>query len=222
MKETTIIIPSFQQVQFLADAIESALGQTVTTQVIVVDDGTTDGSLELVQKYEKEHPNLKVIAQENKGLSEARNAGIKAATTQYVSFLDADDIYQDDYVEKVMAAEPADVIAPSFKEFGLRNGQVILGGFTLQDLVQANRIGYFSTVKREILLEVGGFNPEMKWGWEDWALWIKLMDKGKTFNILTDMLVLYRVKADSMIHTANAHAEELIAQLKKDFSHLYQ
>lgn len=224
MKQTTIVIPSYNQQDYLPDALDSALSQTVPCDVIVVDDGSTDNSLEIAQRYEKEHPRLKVISQENKGLSEARNTGIRAATTEYVSFLDADDIYQDNYAEKVMEAaevENRDVIAPSFKEFGMRNGTIILGAFSLPDLLAANRIGYFSTFKRDTLLEVGCYNPNMKWGYEDYELAINLMKRGKTFHILQDVLVLYRVKEHSMIDEAQAHHEELMAQIAKNHPELY-
>jgi glycosyltransferase involved in cell wall biosynthesis len=212
----TIGIPVYNQAEYLADAIESALAQTVKCEVIVCNDGSTDNSLEVARRYP-----VKVINQINKGLSSARNSLIMAATGDYFLPLDADDILMENAAERILEAiesTNADVIAPSFKEFGVRNQEIILPAVlpTIEDFKTGNRIGYFSAIKREALLEVGGYSPKMLWGYEDYALWFDLFKRGKTLCILQDILILYRTKERSMIHTAIEHHEELMAQIKKD------
>ena len=115
----------------------------------------------------------------------------------------------------------ADIVAPSFKEFGKSDREVILAGFTMEDLKVANRLGYFSTVRRSALLECGGYSPRMTWGYEDYHLWFDLFRRGKTIAIIPEILVMYRVKEKSMLHEANAHASELNAQIKKDFPFIF-
>lgn len=212
----TIGIPVFDQAEFLPDAIESALAQTVKCEVIVCNDGSNDNSLEIAKRYP-----VKIINQSNKGLPSARNSIIMAATGSYILFLDSDDILMENAAERILEAiegTRADVIAPSFKEFGVRNQEVRLSTIlpSLEDFKTANRIGYFSAIKREALIEVGGYSPKMLWGWEDYALWFDLFKRGKTLCVLQDILVLYRTKERSMIHVANEHGEELMAQIKKD------
>ncbi len=90
----SIVIPSYNQQEYLPDAIESAIKQGC--EVIIVDDGSTDNSLAIAQKYP-----VKVVSQVNKGLASARNCGIMNATTDYVLFLDADDILEDNAVERI-------------------------------------------------------------------------------------------------------------------------
>lgn len=216
----TIIIPSFGQAEFLMDAIESAIDQTVKAEIIVVDDGSTDGSLEIAQKYP-----VKVISQVNKGLASARNAGIMNATGEYVLPLDADDILLPECVEEMTKAiqdTDADVIAPSFKQFGVWNSEVILDpNVKIDQFLTDNRIGYFSAIKKEALLEVGGYNPKMIFGWEDWDLWIDLFKRGKSLCVIQKPLVLYRTKENSMFRESIKHSQELLGQIRRNHNELF-
>lgn len=213
----SIVIPSYNQQEFLSDAIESALNQTIPSEVIVVDDGSTDNSLAIARKYE---PKIKIIAQVNKGLSAARNTGIMNATGDYILFLDADDELLDNCVEKiteVIKATDADVVSPSFKTFGTTNQKIILGNPTLEDLKTGNRLGYCSAVKKSVLLEVGGYSPRMVFGYEDYHLWFDVLTRDKKIVTIPEVLWLYRTKEHSMIHDAQTHHEELMSQIQKDF-----
>lgn len=219
----TIVIPSYNQQEFLPDALESALEQGCP--VILVDDGSTDNSLEVARRYEKDNPLLKVVSQVNKGLPSARNTGIMWAKTKYVLFLDADDQLLENAVKRIQEvaeATDADIIAPSFRCFGVGNDIItLMPNPTLEDFKVGNRIGYCAAVKREALLECGGYSPRMTWGWEDLHLWRDLLSRGKKIETIPEVLWLYRTKENSMIHEANKHAEELSAQLKKDFPQIY-
>ncbi len=106
----TIGIPVFNQVEYLPDAIESALSQSVECEVIVCVDGSKDGSLEVAKKYP-----VKIIDQTNKGLASARNSIIMNMTGDYLLPLDADDILVDNCVEKLITTigeTNADIVAP--------------------------------------------------------------------------------------------------------------
>ncbi len=219
----SIIIPSYNQKDYLEQSIESAYNQSLPAhEIIVVDDGSTDGSLEIAQRYQfSKYPMIespvRVIRQVNKGLASARNTGIMNSTGDYILPLDADDILKENAVERLtqeILRTNADVVAPSFKCFGVRDDTIILQGFTLDDFKKDNRLGYFSAIRRSVLQEVGGYNPKMRWGWEDYDLWFDLIKRGKSFSILQEVLVLYRTKEKSMITEANQHADELWTQIK--------
>jgi len=216
----TVGIPVYNQVEYLADAIDSVLMQTAKCEIIVCDDGSTDGSGAIADSYKDK--GVKVIHQVNKGLASARNTLIMNMTGDYFLPLDADDILKENCVERMLIVinnSQADIIAPSFKCFGTTSNTVTIGQFTLEELRSANRLGYFSAIKKEALLEIGGYSPKMTWGYEDWHLWIDLLTRGKSLAIIQEPLVLYRTKEKSMITEANAHSEELIAQINKDFKY---
>lgn len=217
----TIGIPCYNQAEYLSDAIQSALDQTVKCEVIVCNDGSTDNSLEIAKRF-----HVKVIDQVNKGLSSARNTLIMNSSEEYFLPLDADDILLENCAEKIIETiykTSADIIAPSFKTFGVSNDRVILEtNPIIESFKTANRIGYFSAIKKEALLEVGGYSPRMQFGYEDFHIWFDLLKRGKKLVTIPEVLVLYRTKERSMIHTALEHHDELIAQIQKDHRELWQ
>jgi len=215
--EISIVIPCFNQVEFVSDAIESALAQTIPCEIIFVNDGSNDGSLEVAKKYP-----IRVIDQVNKGLPSARNTGIMWATGDFVFFLDADDILQENCIEKIIEVikqnPEIDIVAPSLKEFGVSNQEIILmKNPVLEDFRTGNRIGYFSAVKREKLVEIGGYSSRMIWGAEDLHLWINLLTRGSKIITIPEPLVLYRTKEKSMWTETAKYKQEFLAQINKDF-----
>lgn len=231
MPKISIIIPVWNQGEYLEDAIESAYNQTMQAhEIIVINDGSSDDTQEIAERFMfKEFPMIsspvRVINQVNKGLASARNTGIMNATGDYILPLDGDDMLEENAIEvltREISQTNADVVAPSFREFGKSDREIIIGSFTMDELKVGNRLGYFCAIRRIVLLECGGYNPKMKWGWEDWDMWFDLFKRGKSICPLKDILVKYRVKERSMIHEANEHADELHAQIRKNHPTLFQ
>lgn len=97
MPEFSIIVPIYNVEGYLKKCLDSILNQTfVDYEIILVNDGSTDQSLSIIKGYMSKYPDIKLINQENKGLSEARNAGFKAARGNYVLFVDSDDFIDKD------------------------------------------------------------------------------------------------------------------------------
>jgi len=95
----SVVIPCYNQAHFLGEAIESVLAQSYPNfEIIVVDDGSTDDTSEVARRY----PGVRLVRQENKGLSGARNAGLAHSEEEYVVFLDADDRLLPDALETVL------------------------------------------------------------------------------------------------------------------------
>ena len=137
----TIVIPAYNHQNYVADAIQSALDQTVKCEIICVNDGSQDATLEVMLRFGGE---IQIIDQNNKGLPSARNTGIMNATGDYILPLDSDDMLLDNCIEKILKVieeTGADVVAPSFKEFGERQTDIILmQNPTIADFKIANRI----------------------------------------------------------------------------------
>lgn len=100
MTNLTVIIPLYNTEQYIEQCLNSVLQQSLKNiEIIVVDDGSTDQSAKICEQFEKNDQRVRVIHQENKGLSGARYAGLKACRTKYVTFVDADDfILEESYV----------------------------------------------------------------------------------------------------------------------------
>ena len=213
----SIVIASYNQAEYLSEAIESALAQTMRPhEVIVVNDGSPDNSLEIAKKYP-----VRVINQVNKGLASARNTGLMNVSGEYVLFLDSDDILSEKCLEKMehkIIESGADVVAPSMKCFGRANDTIILMPEPkIEDFKTGNRIPYCSAIKREKLLECGGYSPKMTFGYEDYHLWFDLLNRGAKIVTIPEPLFFYRTKEKSMWHDALLHHEEMMDQVRKDF-----
>ena len=100
----SIIIPVFNNERYLNDSISSLINQTVFDQMelVIVDDGSTDGSYEIIKGYAARYNNIKAIHQENGGVSAARNAGIKACSGAFIAFFDSDDIAEPKLYERLL------------------------------------------------------------------------------------------------------------------------
>lgn len=220
----SIVIPCWNQAEYLPDAIESALYQTYEDiEVIVVNDGSPDNTKEVAQNYQK----VKLVNQVNKGLAAARNAGIMNSTGDYILPLDADDILTKDCVEKLVTMAlrtNADIIAPSIHEFGISDATVILmTNPTFDDFKAGNRIAYCSMIKRDALLEAGGYQTKMDrlGGFEDLHLTYDLLSRGKKIVTVQEPLVLYRTKEKSMYTETKGKEKQLWEQIVKDFPQTY-
>jgi glycosyltransferase involved in cell wall biosynthesis len=100
----SIVIPAYNYARFLPQAIDSALNQTLpTAEVLVIDDGSTDETAQLVATRYGRNPRVRYLYQPNAGLSAARNTGIRNARGEFVAFLDADDLLKPEFVQEVVA-----------------------------------------------------------------------------------------------------------------------
>lgn len=225
----SVIIPVYNGAEWLAEAIESVLDQTASIyEVIVVNDGSQDNFLEVANKYNTDISvkvygrKITVINQVNKGLASARNTGIMNAKGEYCLFLDADDVLFLnclDKIQDIIDETDADIITPSFKEFGLSDREIILmPNPTIEDFKIGNRLGYCAAIRRSILLEIGGYNPRMIEGYEDLHLWINLLSRNYKIQTIPEVLWFYRTKKESMYTkiTPEIHTK-LLAQINKDF-----
>lgn len=220
----SIIVPTYNQDQYIEECIESILGQTMSPhEVILVNDGSTDNIAEILRKF----PSLKVIHQTNRGLSSARNTGIMNATGDWILPLDSDDKLRYNAIERltqIASTSRADVIGISFETFGLMQAPVILmSDPTVEDFKTGNRIGYCSLIKKDVLLEVGGYSTRMDVGYEDYALWFDLLSRGKIIETIPEILWYYRRKPNSMIDEAQKPENHirLMQRIAKDFPDIF-
>lgn len=118
----SIIVPVYNVEHYLEECLDSLLRQKYKSmEIICVDDGSTDGSAEILKKYQESHTKIKVISKENGGLSSARNAGLAKAEGKYVAFVDSDDIWDGDdaaaYIVQTMEEEKLDMLVFGIEPF---------------------------------------------------------------------------------------------------------
>lgn len=217
--KVSIIIPCYNQAQYLGEAIESALDQTYENiEIIVVNDGSPDKTKEVASLFP-----VKLVNQANKGLASARNTGIMNAMGDYVLPLDSDDFlvpYAVETLVELAKQTDADVVGASIHCFGLGEANTILmPNPTFDDFKEGNRLAYCALIKKSVLLETGGYSPRMDTlgGWEDLHLWYDLMRRGKKIVTSQIPLMWYRTKETSMWTKTKGKEKQLWEQIVKDF-----
>jgi glycosyltransferase involved in cell wall biosynthesis len=209
----SIVIPLFNQEEFVAETIESAWNQThKEREIVIVNDGSTDSSLSIASRYP-----VRIINQSNRGLAAARNTGIMNSKGDFILPLDSDDKIDSRYIEKTLPLmeRSVGIVSSNMQCFGIDNSLISIGNISLEEEMTANKIPVCSLVRKEALLEIGGYNPRMARGYEDWLAWIEILKRGWTHRVINESLFFYRRKAQSMITDAGAHHLELFGDIKK-------
>ena len=121
MKRLSIIIPVYNAREWVAETLESLVTQTYDdVEIICVDDGSRDDSISIIRQYQEKYENIRLIEQKNAGVCAARNAGIEAASGEYIAFIDADDLAEKEMYERMIAQleeEKSDIIFCEFVRF---------------------------------------------------------------------------------------------------------
>lgn len=150
----SLIIPAYNVEKFLVRALDSVKEQTFKNfEVIIVDDGSTDKSVEIIKKYCSENDNFKLIQQENKGPGAARNAAIKISKGEYIAFMDSDDYLEPEFLESLYNAaieSGADIACCNFNLYYPQKNLKVYMPFT-------SLPGVYSKTKalRKLILDMG-------------------------------------------------------------------
>ncbi|MEW6158990.1 MAG: glycosyltransferase [Verrucomicrobiota bacterium] len=160
---------------------------------------------------------IRLVEKPNGGLSDARNAGIRAARGEYILPLDSDDLLAPEFLEKTarLLEARADVAIAytDVQQFGHRNDLWITHDGEPSAVLSNTRHAYCALYRREIWEAVGGYNTNMIWGYEDWDFWVGCFERGFKEAKVAEPLLRYRTKAESMYTRALEHDTELKAQI---------
>jgi glycosyltransferase involved in cell wall biosynthesis len=199
----SVIIPCYNNEKWIAEAIDSALSQTYTSiEVIVIDDGSTDKSLEIIKSY---GDRIKWETGVNKGQSAARNRGFNLSSGKYIQWLDADDYLLPDKLENqvyFLEKSDSDIVYGDWKyQHHLKNGgikfsKVITPG-ERQNILDALLGGFPLTImncltKRELVVRLDGYDENFR-AVEDIELWIRAAILGAKFRYEPGCYSVYRV-----------------------------
>jgi len=187
----SVVIATYNYGQYLAEAVGSVAQQTFQDfELVIVDDGSTDGTREVVEGLKEKYPShrIKYISQENQGLSGARNTAIGAASGEYIQPLDADDMLSPEFLEESLKAIEDDpgltfvYTAPSyFGELAWRITGKSDRRYDLERLLKSNIICVSPLFRRSAWDEVGGFKLRGPGtGYYDWEFYLSLVEAGHT------------------------------------------
>ncbi len=201
--DLTIIVPVFNGEKFISRCADSLINQATkyNYNIIFINDGSVDKSLKILRNYEKKHKNISVYTQDNMGISEARNVGIRNAGGKYIAFIDIDDYVSPTYVEKLLDNAykiNADIVRCNYYVYDIKEEKVIRTGSNQNDCV----------IKGDLdknILKFKGFPwggifktnlwqdiefPKDYW-YEDMIIRMILFRKAKTFSYINDKLYYY-------------------------------
>jgi glycosyltransferase involved in cell wall biosynthesis len=223
----SVIIPAYEVAAFIAETLDSVFAQTFTDyEVILVNDGSLDtDDLEVaLQPYADR---IRYFKQENAGAGVARNQGLRAARGDLIAFLDADDLWQPNYLEeqlKFLREHDCELVCADALIFGdsadadqtymewLMDAAPATGEVTFLDLVSAERSLITSgvVVRRQLILEVGLFDEALR-NAQDFDLWLRLARHGARLAYQRQVLLRYRCRQNSLTGDAtNSINRELI------------
>ena len=225
----TIIIPTYNRANLLSRAIKSVLNQTFKDfELIVVDDGSTDNTAEVIKKFQEQDKRIRYIQHDkNKGTAATRNIGIKAAKGEYIAFLDSDDEWFPEKLEKQVSLfehslrKNLGFVSCNYLEFYSESGREVLYRVprhksSLKVLLESNTLCNSSNVmiKKEVFDNVGHFDEKIKIG-EDWDMWIRIAQK-YNFDFVEEPLFKYYIHQNNIMKTTSNLRKE------KDIEYIFQ
>lgn len=186
----SIILPVYNGISTIKNAIDSALNQTYKNiELIIIDDGSVDGTFELLTNLENE--NITILKNDiNKGVSNARNQGLRHAKGEYISYLDADNTWDPNYVKSMIGAflelQDADALYSGqllYEKYGEKPIGMRFATFN-KSLLENNPYIDFNSLchKREIFEKIGGFNEKLTC-LEDWEYILKINNEFKIYSV---------------------------------------
>jgi glycosyltransferase involved in cell wall biosynthesis len=186
----SVVIPVYNGEKTIKETVESVLNQTLSDfELIVINDGSQDSTLEVLSSISD--PRLKVFSYSNAGLAASRNRGIELASGEYISFIDADDLWTTDKLEAqldALQANPQASVAYSWTNWIDESNQLLI-----RDFVES---GSNPLIRKQALDTVGGFDGSVP-GVEDWDMWLRLAARYE-FAAVPSPQILYRISANSM------------------------
>ena len=206
--KVSVIVPVYNCKKYLETAIRSVIEQTLfnETELILVDDGSTDGSGEICDKFASEYPNIFAVHQNNSGVSVARNTGMEAAKGEYIAFLDSDDSYEKNFIQTMLENSEYDLVCCDFycnskdeKNVGkyFENKTYFRNDFTIDFYRKTIRQEFYSCwnklYKKSIISENNiKFTPGVRYA-EDMTFVMEYLKFCESFRFVSTPLYYYNV-----------------------------
>jgi glycosyltransferase involved in cell wall biosynthesis len=223
-----IVIPCYNQGKYIKETIDSLKASTYKNfQCVIINDGSTDNSDEIIKKEIENDKRFEYFIQKNKGLSNARNTGIKKLNSKYILCLDSDDKISETYIENgIKYLEENDNISIYYgkAKFFFDNGLEVdwnLPEFNYKNLLENNHIYCSYIYRRREYNETGGYDENMK-GYEDWDFIIRLLNGNKKVFMTNDTVFFYRRHDGSMDSIQSKKIDEYKKYIREKNIEIYK
>lgn len=228
MPKISVIIPAYNAMAYLPETVESVLNQTLDDfELIIVNDGSSDGIEQWVSQLTD--PRIRLVSQENQGLAGARNTGMAQAQSEYLAFLDADDLWEPTKLEKqvrVLEENPDVGLVYTWvayiDEKGQPTGRVFKNqaeGDVWEKLTEHNMVecGSVAMVRRSCFETCGDFDRNLRSFAEDWDMWLRIASR-YPFKAIKEPLVYYRQHSNSASKNWEAMEQSFHMVIEKAFA----
>lgn len=219
----SVIITNYNYAQYVGEAIESALNQTYKNiEIIVIDDGSTDNSPEVIRKYTENNKNIRYVRQKNKGVVFARNAGLEKAQGEFLLFLDGDDIFPSEYIETLeqyAASKSIDVVYTDYEIFGSDSSLSSFPDYDIEKLKRGNYIHISAFLRRSAIAGHKFDEALNKLTHEDWDFFLGIALTDVRIAKNSDTKLRYRAHSTSrsMWKDADAYRTQTYKLVKSTF-----
>ncbi|MBR0353431.1 MAG: glycosyltransferase family 2 protein [Oscillospiraceae bacterium] len=197
----SVIMPCFNDGEYLLEAVDSIKKQTYSPiELVIIDDGSDDEKTVNALNSINYH-NLKIIRTDHIRPAGARNRGIKESTGKYILPLDADDIIDASYIERAVEELETDdnlgIVYCHADLFGLQTGKWELPDYDFKYEILDNCIFVSAVFRKEDWVAVGGFCEDFHYGMEDYDFWLSILELGRTVKQFDEVWFHYRIKKSS-------------------------
>lgn len=232
----SIIMPAYNVEKYIGASITSVINQTYSNwELFVIDDGSTDGTAAIVQSFIEKDDRIKYLHQENARQARARNNGISHAKGSLLAFLDSDDMWLPQKLEKSLASfdleqydliftntyttdeEIIDVSNTSYKVMNVV-AREYHGKEALQSFMEYNRVPTLTVLVKKSVVEKVGLFDEYCVPAEDFDLWMRLLKDGAKFKSIDLPLSIYRVQESSSTALDRFATASVVKSIAKNFS----
>lgn len=206
----SVIIPCYNQAQYLPEAVGSIVNQTYKNwECIIVNDCSTDNTVEVAKQLIEKYTNHKIRLidkPKNTGLADTRNTAISAAANEWILPLDSDDMFEPTFMQTavfiIQQELKVDIVFANLQEFGDSSGKWIPPTHSKLRLMLENTMPYASLYRKELWRKVGGYDNLLNVivQPEDWNFWISCLKYNPVVRRISEPLFLYRVNPQSMYH----------------------
>lgn len=224
----SIVLPVYNGEKYLAQSIESVLNQTYSNlELIIVNDNSSDNSLQIAQTYANNDKRIKIITNEiNQKLPESLNIGFRSAKGKYYSWTSDDNFYHNDAIEKMvnhLEKYPNDVaVNADFYKLDVDSNETmpLQLNTTAQNMINGNCMGACFLYRADIAKQVGEYKKD-KFLVEDYDYWLRMMLQGN-FGHISEFLYTYRIHSKSLTGTRMQEILEKTKEIQNEYYPIYK